>query len=292
MVLESLLSPLKAEAHPSIALIMGAGYATLGLGLSAWIFINDNPSLMMVFLTTMAAIPLIYNLIKIEEKKDLKNLDEKNLLKEHSRALLVFLNYFVGVTLAFAFLYVIIPILFPNFRSSDLFQVQINTITAIRSNVTGNAYSSLGVFTKILSNNLRVLIFCVFFSFLFGVGAIFILTWNASVIGVAIGDTIRSGLLGLGKQFHIALSPSYAHITSCGLFQYAIHGIPEIGAYFIAGLGSGIISVAAIRHDFGTKKYVSIIMDSSLLLLLSLIILVIAAFLEVYVTPGLVGIFC
>ncbi|MEM2138743.1 MAG: hypothetical protein QXM96_01165, partial [Candidatus Woesearchaeota archaeon] len=59
----------------------------------------------------------------------------------------------------------------------------------------------------------------------------------------------------------------------------------EILAYLVAGLAGGIISTAVIRHDFGTSKYVNIIMDSSVLLIGSLLLLVFAAWLEVYVTP-------
>ena len=61
--------------------------------------------------------------------------------------------------------------------------------------------------------------------------------------------------------------------------------ILEILAYFVAGLAGGIISSAVIRHDFGTKKYEKIILDSAVLLLISVVMIVVAAFLEVYVTP-------
>ncbi len=280
MVLEFLTNPLKAEAHPGTLFIHGFLYATIGLFLGLWIF-NEHASLIMVFLTTMAAIPLIYSIIKVEEKKDLMELTEKNLLKEHSRALMVFMYYFLGATLAFAFWYTV----FPSSLTQTVFQVQRETIVNIRSNITGNAYERFGVFSAILSNNLKVLIFCILFSFLYGIGSIFILTWNASVIGLAIGDTIKSGLYEIGKELHIKFGPEYIRVISYGLFKYSIHGIPEILAYFVAGLAGGIISTAAIRHDFGTKKYVNIVMDSSVLLLLSLGILVIAAWLEVYVTP-------
>ena len=98
-------------------------------------------------------------------------------------------------------------------------------------------------------------------------GALFILTWNASVIGTAIGNFIRTELYQLGTQFNLGLGVNYFQIISIGLLKYVIHGVPEIMAYFVAGLAGGIISTAAIRHDFGTKRYEKIIMDSSVLLL-------------------------
>jgi uncharacterized membrane protein SpoIIM required for sporulation len=280
MVLESLVSGLNAESKPSIMFVHGFIYASLGMFLGIWIF-NEQSSLIMVFLTTMAALPLIYNITNIEEKKDLGNMNESNLLKEHSRALEVFMFYFFGATIAFAFWYIILPSKFIN----NTFSVQTQTIAQIRSGVTGNASSNFRIFSSILSNNLKVLIFCILFSFIYGVGAIFILTWNASVIGTAIGNFIRTELYMISSTVNINLAASYFNIISAGLLRYSLHGIPEILSYFIAGLAGGIISTAATRHDFGTQKYINIIMDSSVLLLLSLFLVVIAAFLEVYITP-------
>ena len=68
------------------------------------------------------------------------------------------------------------------------------TIATINSNVIGHAVY-LDQFFRIFFNNLKVLIFCIGFAFVYGVGAIFILVWNASVIGTAIGSFIRSELL-------------------------------------------------------------------------------------------------
>jgi uncharacterized membrane protein SpoIIM required for sporulation len=280
MVLESLVNPLKAENHPKTMFVYGFVYAVLGFFLGLWVF-NEHSSLIMVFLTTMATIPLIYSIIKIEEKKDLSVNEEKNLIKEHSKALKVFMFYFLGATLAFAFLYVVMP--------ADIiytaFEVQTSTITSLRARITGNATNLGKIFFDILSNNLKVLIFCILFSFIYGVGAVFILTWNASVIGVAIGETIKLGIAEIGQALHITTSHHYFGAVTYGLFRYALHGIPEILAYFIAGLGGGIISSAVIRHDFGTKKFEKIIMDSAVLLLISLVMIVAAAFLEVYATP-------
>jgi uncharacterized membrane protein SpoIIM required for sporulation len=69
------------------------------------------------------------------------------------------------------------------------------------------------------------------------------------------------------------------------LFKYFIHGIPEILSYFVAGLAGGIISIAVIRHDYGTKKFEHIILDSADLFLLAIGLVLLAAVLEVWVTP-------
>ncbi len=282
MVIESLVNPFRAEEHPKRMFLVGFLYSTVALFLSYWIF-EDQASMVMVFLATMAAVPLIYNTIKFEENKDITMQSERSILREHGKALSFFLYLFLGMTLACAFWYSVLPSAMIN----TLFRAQTQTIIQINSAVTGFTYQSMSIFTKILLNNLKVLIFCILFSFLYGVGSIFILAWNASVIGVAIGNTIRTELYALSSAVGMSGIASYSKIISFGLFRYALHGIPEILSYFVAGLAGGIISIAVIKHDFGTKSYEKILMDSSILVLLSLALVVAAAFLEVYVTPYL-----
>jgi len=63
MVLESLMSPLKAEKHPIEMFFFGLLFASIAMFLSLWIF-KDQVSLVMVFLTVMIAVPLMYLTIK------------------------------------------------------------------------------------------------------------------------------------------------------------------------------------------------------------------------------------
>ncbi len=280
MVLESLTNPIKGEKHPSRVFFLGFFYFSIAIFLSLWIF-REHSSLITVFLTTMAAIPLVFNTIKFEEKKDMSSLREKSLLKEHAKALALFLNLFLGVTVACAVWYVVLP----TETIRTLFKVQVQTIVDMNPGAQGFAIDAFHNFVGILSNNLKVLIFCILFSFLYGVGALFILNWNASVIGVAIGNFIRTEIYKISEVLSFGNAAHYFNVVSYGLLRYSLHGIPEIFSYLVAGLAGGIISTATIKHDFGTVAYEKIILDSSVLLLLSLILVILAAFLEVYVTP-------
>ena len=141
------------------------------------------------------------------------------------------------------------------------------------------------MFARIFFNNIQVLVFAVIFSFLYGVGAIFILTWNASVIAAAIGIFIKTGISEIASYVGLAKVAAYFKVVSLGLLRYSIHGIPEILAYFVAGLGAGIISVAVLRHGLEMDKFRKILFDSTNLFVIALVILTIAALLEVYVTP-------
>lgn len=280
MVLETIINPITAERKPWEMIFIGILYSLVGVGLSYWVF-RAYMSMVMVFLTTMVSIPLIYNTIKLEEKKDMVISEEKTLLREHGKVISFLLFLFIGFTITFAACYVILP----NDLAQNAFSVQTQTITNINSGATGMTFQNLGIFTKIFFNNIKVLIFCILFAFIYGVGAIFILTWNASVIGAAIGSFIKLGIAKGAGLFGFAAVANYFHVISLGLLRYSIHGIPEIGAYFIGGLAGSIISIAVIRHDLGTKKYERILLDSSDLVIIAIVVLFLAALLEVYVTP-------
>ncbi|MFH1917154.1 MAG: stage II sporulation protein M [Nanoarchaeota archaeon] len=283
MVLESLINPAKLEKTPRNMIFVGFLYCCVAVLLSHWIF-KTYASMIMVFLTAIACIPLMYHTIKWEEEKDLQDFTERMLLKEHFRALSGFMYLFIGFVLAFTFIYVFVPSDF----LSVLFDSQTSTIQAINGRMTGmTVASSMGLFGKIFLNNVKVLVFCLLFSFLYGAGGIFILTWNASVIGAAIGNFIRTNLTLVSDTFGFEHLGSYFQIFSIGLFKYSIHGIPEILAYFAAGLAGGIISVAVIKHDFGNRKFEHVLLDSADLIILSIVLLLIAAVLEVFVTPAI-----
>ncbi|MFH1590374.1 MAG: stage II sporulation protein M [archaeon] len=280
MVLEAIINPLKAEKHPAMMILYGFGFCSVALLLSWWIF-KDHASLVMVFLTTIVCIPLIYNTIRMEEEKDESILEEALILKEHFKALLFFSALFFGFVLAFALWFVVLP----GGTTASLYSVQIDTFMRISGGITGNASQQITSFFSILVNNVKVLFFCILFAFVFGFGAIFILAWNASVIGAAIGTSIRAGLAKASLLTGFTAAGEYFTVISVGLTKYVLHGIPEIGAYFTAGLGASIISVAIARHSLDPEKFKRVMLDATDLILISFILVLVAAFIEVFITP-------
>ena len=282
MVLESLLGPVRAEGKPWEMFFVGFLYSSVAILLSLWVF-RDQTSLIMVFLTVMACIPIVYNTMKLEESKDMSILEERALIKEHNKAIVFLMFLFFGITLSFVMWYVFLP----SNVMAYAFDKQIATIQAINNQVAGNAYQQFSTFSKILFNNIKVLSFAILFAFIYGAGAIFILTWNASVIGAAIGNFVRSNLSEYAGLLGFEKFASYFNVISVGLLRYVLHGIPEILAYFYGGLAGGIISVAIIKKHYKDEKFSHILFDVSELLIISLAFLLVAAFIEVYVTPVL-----
>lgn len=279
MVLEAIINPLRAEKRPWEMFFIGFVYASVAIFLGNWIF-KEHASLLMVFFTTIACIPFVYSQVKKEERKDIIIQSERSLLKEHSKAIIALTMLFIGFVIAYVLWYCVLP----SHIVQTTYQTQTLTIQSINIAIAGS-YLKFKTFTTIFLNNLKVMIFCVLFSFLYGMGAIFILAWNASVIATAIGNFIRANISFYVGKAGFAQAASYFQIISIGLLRYSLHGIPEIIAYFIAGLAGGIISVAVIRESFGTRKFSHAILDTTELLMIAITILLIAAILEVYVTP-------
>jgi len=280
MVLESILNPLSAEKKPWEMFFIGLLYSSVAILLSLWIF-REQASLIMVFFTVMACIPIVYNTMKLEEKKDLAIAKERDLLKEHNKAIVFLMFLFFGITVSFVVWYIFLP----HETLNMVFDKQTATIQAINNQVSGNAYQQLSTFSKILVNNIKVLAFAILFAFIYGAGAIFILTWNASVIGTAIGNFIRSNMSQYAGLIGFEKFSTYFNVTAVGLLRYTLHGIPEILAYFYGGLAGGIISVAIIKKHYKDEKFSHVLFDISELLVISIAFLLAAAFIEVYITP-------
>jgi len=287
MVLEDLLTPEGAERKPWHMLPLGALYASLGVFLALWIF-REQASLIVVFLTVMACIPLIYKIVKFEEDKETKIDKEMSILKEHRKALTAFIYLFMGFVIAYSIWFIALPAGFVQ----DLFATQMFTINSINNQVTGNLVTGnaagFGLLWSIIANNLKVLFFCIFFSFFYGAGAIFILAWNASVISAAIGIFVRSNIEKIAAAGGLMKIVTYTHIYAIGITRYMTHGIFEILAYFIGGLAGGLISVAIIRHRMGEKMFNKVMMDALDLIVLAVICTLFAGIIEVYVTPLIV----
>jgi uncharacterized membrane protein SpoIIM required for sporulation len=278
MVLESFVNPFVLKRKPWEMFIAGFFYSIIALFISYLIF-QEISGILMVFLIVLATLPILYTTIKQEEEIDLKYQREWNMLREHSRVITFLIFLFFGITAALVLCYVLLP----TSMTQIIFSLQNKAIHEVNTNIVGHI-TAFGLFQKILLNNLKVLFFCLSFAFLYGTGAIFILTWNASVIATAIGNLMKTKLAQATSFMGLSAISSYFSITAFSFLRYMTHGIFEITAYFVAGLAGGIVSVAVIKHNFDNDK---ILFDVTELIILSLALLVIASLIEVFITPQL-----
>ena len=284
-MLEMIINPREASRGPWKMFFIGLVYASLSLLLVNWFFSGDAvlskfSGMIVVTFCVMFTLPFMYYLIKQEEKEDEEIEGFFKVWAVHKDAIYSFIWLFLGFIVAFSFWYMVL-------QNSMLFNAQIETycminnpgtsiencaakyaISSSKMQVTGATTKQIR-FLSILENNVYVMIFTLIFSLIFGAGAIFILAWNASVI---------AGAIGIFTQYNIMEIP-------LGLLRYMIHGFPEITAYFITALAGGIFGVGAIRHGIKDKKFLRIIGNVVILLSIAIIILIIAAIMEVYLTP-------
>lgn len=283
MVLELLMNPFKAERKPWELFFVGAVYSSVAILLSMFVF-KEYVGIVMVFLTTLASVYLVQKMLRVEEEKDNTIRGELNIMKEHGKALSVFIFLFMGFVVAFSIWYMALP---PQL-THQVFGIQETTIQCINSaGVEGCLSGTEATFGRIFFNNIKVLLFTLIFAFFYGAGSIFILAWNAAVVGTAIGIFVRNSIGTAAGSIGLSSIASYFPIYSAGLMRYMTHGVLEILAYFMAALAGGIISIAVVRHDFGSKEFRKVLFDSVDLIALSLGTLLVAAAVEVFVTPML-----
>ena len=290
MVLESIFNPFMLKKKPWEMFFAGFIYSVIALSLSYLVF-KEVAGLLTVFLIVIAILPMMYTTIKSEEELDMKYQGEAKLLQEHAKVIIFLLFMFLGITLALIFLYVVLPqdVVNTTFDLQQKAIVNVNNYVrgniiegvVVQDNITGNI-TKFDIFIKIFINNLKVLFFCLVFSLLYGTGALFILTWNASVIAVAVGNLIKTKLSETASLIGLSWLSSYFSVVAFSFFKYMFHGILEITAYFIIALAGGILSMAIMRKDMGYDSVVTDVLD---LVLISLGFLLIGGIVEVYLTP-------
>ena len=195
---------------------------------------------------------LLYDLAGVD-KEYMEYATSSNFLTRHRQTIYFYVYLFLGATLAFMFLYAVLDENLLQFA----FYNQLDVIMpSPRGMFTGGA-----LFQSIVLNNLRIALICVILSLFYGSGAVFILTYNASIAGVMYGSSFR-GLIW-GSE---ALYPN--------ILAYLPHTTLEILAYLLAAISGGILSKATIGSNPGCVRFW---VKDSLILLATTVALILAA---------------
>jgi len=272
MVFENILDYRLAEKKCALVLIYSFILTTVSLFVAYHIF-PQNSSIVFLFLITISSAQMVYNELKEDEDKDEKDMHiNRDFLKRNERVIKTYTFLFLGCLIAVSFWHSALPTKYKDV----LFSNQDETISAIRGGnadaCTGNAMAnSVGAFSAIVKNNFQVMSIAFLFSFIFGSGALFIIFWNASVIGVFVSQmALEIGHVGI---------PGMAHALA--LSSLCLHGAPEALAYFVAGIAGGILSIGIIKgkHDMVVMK------DAFVLFCVSLLLVMVAGIAEVWISP-------
>ena len=276
MVLESLLSPSKAKKKPWDVFIISLLYSCVAVVLASALF-PEQASILTIALITILFIPFIQKTFRKEEEKDEliaeKKMKSTNLFERHKDVIVVYTLIFLGTVVAFSIVFTFLP------QYGNIFDLQIAQPTLSQyatTKITGLASDPAFLFIKYVLNNSRVMILSFILSALLGTGAIFVLSWNASVISVFVGLKAINPLISAGTgsttAFLIGL-PS-------GLISIALHGIPEILSYFLAGIAGGILSVGIIREKIDSREFREVFKDALTVMIAAEVVIIFAALLE------------
>ena len=294
MVLESILNPKNAENKPLHVFIISFIISIIAVLFANQLF-PGQASILSVLLITMIFVPFFQRLFVIEEEKEdeyiesaVKRRMEGHLFQRHKQVIITFSAFFLGVVIALSFVYVFMP------EYSNVFVLQAETLTQISSHSSGDFLGTIsedvfpvefgvfsgtvigeGNFWRFFINNTQVMVLMFVLSVLFGAGAVFILTWNASVIALYLGLVVKSFMV---QGLHS--TTAYLYGVPVGLGMIALHGIPEIAAYFMAGLGGGILSVGFVREKLKSPEFMNILKDSLIFLVAAEVLILIAAGIE------------
>lgn len=262
-MLDLLFNFKKAERHPVEMIIIAIFYSSLSILLGSWVF--EGESLAVVFLTVLSCLYLVQNAVSFEERKEKNFNSEKWVMKKHKGIVVLVTSLFIGFLISFT----LWSYLLPQETGSQVFNLQKDAVDRIRA-ITGNAVFP-DALSIILGNNLRIILISLVFAIFYGAGAIYILVWNASVMGFVIGSVAKesAGVISI----------------PLAMIKYSLHGIPEMIAYIIAAIAGGILYVSFIKGDLvKTERVKRLAIDTGLLIAISAGILVISAFIEVYIS--------
>ena len=274
-MIESIFSPRVLEGRPWKAFVCGFVFTFVAILLAGNV---GSPSpeghgvgFLVVAFISVAAAPFFVHVFRIEEKRK-----SGNIFQRHSKVIRIYAWFFLSVIIASSLFYVMMP-----GASAALFSDQLNDLESKGIiSVSGHAVKDFS-FTEIAVNNLKVLALAIVFSFMLGAGAVFLISWNATIIGVLIGRIAEApASFGAFNAGNIVFN--YLVALPVTLLTLLPHGIFEIGGYFLGAIAGGILSVALIQERYQSwKDYRPILFDVLVYACIAVVMVVAGAGIEV-----------
>lgn len=271
MVLEHLFPEDWLERKTKYAFLLGAGYSLVGVAIAKLLFPSD-PALVAVAFTSLMLLPELYKIFSIEEEQEVQSYEQDKkltfweLLTDDSDFIRVYVFLFLGILTVYS----LASIVLPSFQVNYLFEKQL----AMR-HAAGQAFFPTALFWSILTNNFFVLVACFIMSLITGDGAIFLITWNASVWGTIFGVTARNAAMNAGVS-----SIYYLFLVLIIIFP---HMILEALSYILAAISGGVISKDVLLEKFDSERFQKVFEYNFMLFIFAMIVLVIGAVIETWV---------
>lgn len=258
MVLEQLLDKSLVTKHAPFSFILTFVYTLIAYGVQQAFF--PGQSLAIALLLTILLVPSLHHLIIVEEKLERKG--SSRFWKRHRTIIKSYLGAFLGLLAGFLLLG------FVNATTLDYQTEQLEN-SHLKPELIENfaAYQpDLRSTIALFSHNLSYLVIGFLLSIFYGAGAIFLITYNASLFAAFIVEIM--GRWGVPRLAWTSL----------------VHLLPESTAFILTAIAGATLSRAIIHEKLRTKHFKNVVQNTVKLLGTALVLLAIAAVLEVYVT--------
>jgi len=273
MVLEHLFPEDWLEKKGRYAFILGLLYSFIGIVIAKFLFPGD-PALVAVAFTSLLLLPELYKIFSIEERQE--SMEQKvsfsALWKDDVEVVKIYFFLFIGILLVYA----MGTIVMPEMQANNLFREQLEI--RFGQGFTGQAVSDVfdgNLFLDLLSNNFMVLMACFIMALLTGDGAIFLITWNASVWGTIFGLTAKNAA---------AFTGSAPYLVFIGIMSIVFcHMIIEAISYFLAAISGSVISKDVILERFASERFMEVFFFNLYLFGFALVALLLGALVETVV---------
>lgn len=272
MVLEHIVPEKWLEKRAWSAFLLGGFYSILGIIIARFLFSAD-PALPAVAFTSLFILPELYALFRLEEEEQERDAgsDIKAFWRDNGDFFRVLLGLFLGILLIYSFAAMFLS----SFSVNSLFREQLEMRSGgfgAAGMATGAAIQHESLFMRLLLNNAMVLAAVFVVALLAGDGAIFLLTWNASVWGTIFGVTARNA----GYVTHSDPFVYFVHIV----ITVTPHVLLEASAYILAAMAGGMISRAILKDGIGSKRFNEAFQDNATIIGLAVVCLVIGVLVE------------
>ncbi len=286
MVLEHIIPESWWGNHLLTSFLLAFMFSLLSIFIAGKVFGSSSGIVSVIFLT-LFILPSMRRLFRHEERleEDEKDFSWSHLWNDNKITVKAYTGVFLGVFLAFMMVTFLLPQL--GFNAFDLLKQQLFLDPAVKGRAVSDLFSS-GVLFSILENNWVVLLVTFIFAIIWGDGALFFVSWNASAWGAIFGFRAVASATVMG------VSP-WLNLGKILLFV-SWHTMLEGLAYILAAIAGTIISYEMIKRSSELRRFViyglssllagvflsSIIRSSSLSLVAQMFIRIFMSLLLVY----------
>lgn len=261
MVLEQFLDRRIVLRHFPFVFLLGLVYVFVAYAVQGFFF--PDQSLAAVLLLTILLLPSLHHVIVIEEK--IESRGSSHFFRRHKTILKCYLGAFLGILAGF----LILGFVNPSAVSYQMVQLEQDHLhSELIAGFAGQPY--VPEMTKVIalfSHNTWYLLIGFALSIFYGAGAIFLIAYNASFFAAFIVEIFSRW----------SAAYSLAGIS-------LVHMLPESAGFILTAMAGASLSRALIHEKLRGDAFRNVLKNDVKLLVLALLFVLLAAFLEVYVT--------